>query len=55
MTHKRKTKPSLRVQVIARGVFRLGETKRACVIYTDANGTHHVRTVAEFNAMFDPV
>lgn len=55
MTHKRKNRPSLLVRVVATATFRLGETKRPCVIYTDSKGDHHVRTKPEFDSMFEAI
>ena len=55
MTHQRKTKRTLRVKLIRAAVYRLGETKRICVVYEDAAGVWHVRAKAEFEAMFEEV
>ena len=55
MTHQRKTKPHLRVRFLAFAVLRIGETKRKCVVYQDAQGEHHVRTKEEFKYKFEEI
>jgi hypothetical protein len=53
MKYRSKTKNSTNVDVLGFAEFRLGETRRECVIYT-RNGMFYVRTKAEFMAKFEP-
>lgn len=46
-----KTKPSIVVELIGQAVFRLGETKQPCVVYS-RNNVLHVRTRGEFEDKF---
>ena len=49
--YRNKTKPSVIVELIGPAVFRLGETKQPCVVYS-RNGVLHVRTRGEFLEKF---
>ena len=56
MTHRRRTKHTLLVRVIHdEAKLRIAETSRAAVVYVDAKGKAHVRTAAEFHAMFEEI
>lgn len=49
--YRNKTKPAVVVELIGPAVFRLGETKHPCVVYS-RNGVLHVRTQGEFLEKF---
>lgn len=53
MTYRSKANNSTKVDVLGFAEFRLGETKRECVIYS-RGGRFYVRTKAEFIAKFEP-
>lgn len=53
MIYRCKSRHGTKVEFLGIGEFRLGETKRECVIYS-RNMRFYVRTKSEFMAKFEP-